>query len=52
MAINRLQIRDHVVTVPGGPGLGVTPDEDYLAEHVLPLRMSVLQFLLLGSSSF
>jgi len=39
MAVNGLEIREHTVTVPDGPGLGVTPDEDYLAEHALSLQI-------------
>ncbi len=39
MAVNGLEIREHVVTVPDGPGLGVTPDEDYLVEHALSLQI-------------
>ncbi len=35
MAISGVEIRDHVVTVPEGPGLGVTPDEDYIKAHLL-----------------
>lgn len=35
MAISGVEIRDHVVTVPNGPGLGVTPDEDYIKAHLL-----------------
>ncbi|MCE2402637.1 muconate cycloisomerase [Candidatus Poribacteria bacterium] len=35
MAINGVEIHDHVVTVPDGPGLGVTPDEDYIKAHPL-----------------
>ena len=39
MAVDGLEIRAHVVTVPDGPGLGVTPDEAYIAEHALPLNI-------------
>ena len=35
MALSGVEIRDHVVTVPEGPGLGVTPDEDYIKAHLL-----------------
>jgi muconate cycloisomerase len=35
MAISGVEIHDHVVTVPNGPGLGVTPDEDYIKAHPL-----------------
>ena len=37
MAATGIHIHDHVVTVPDGPGLGITPDEDYINEHRLPL---------------
>ena len=37
MAINGVEIHDHVVTVPDGPGLGVTPDEDYIKAHLLTI---------------
>lgn len=33
-----IQIRDHVVTVPDAPGLGITPDEDYINAHPLHLE--------------
>jgi muconate cycloisomerase len=39
MAVNGLKIHDHVVTVPDGPGLGVTPDTDYIAAHALSLTI-------------
>jgi muconate cycloisomerase len=39
MAVNGLEIHDHVVTVPDGPGLGVTPDTDYIAAHALSLTI-------------
>ena len=35
LVVSGLQIQDHVVTVPEGPGLGVTPDEDYIKANVL-----------------
>ncbi len=35
MAVSGVEIHDHVVTVPDGPGLGVTPDEDYIKAHLL-----------------
>ena len=35
MAISGVEINDHVVTVPDGPGLGITPDEDYIKAHPL-----------------
>ena len=37
MAISGVEIHDHVVTVPDGPGLGVTPDEDYIKAHPLTI---------------
>ena len=40
MAVSGVEIHDHVVTVPDGPGLGVTPDEDYIKAH--PLRTDSL----------
>ena len=35
MVVHGVEIYDHVVTVPDGPGLGVIPDEDYIKEHPL-----------------
>ena len=35
LAVSGVEIHDHVVTVPEGPGLGVTPDEDYINENLL-----------------
>ncbi len=35
MAIEGVEIVDHVVTVPDGPGLGITVNEDYIREHPL-----------------
>ena len=35
MAVNGVHIQDHIVTVPDGPGLGVTPDEDYIKANLL-----------------
>ena len=35
MAVHGIEIHDHVVTVPDGPGLGVTPDEDYITANLL-----------------
>lgn len=35
MAIEGVEIKDHVVTVPDGPGLGITVNEDYIREHQL-----------------
>jgi len=35
MAVSGIEIHDHVVTVPDGPGLGVTPDEDYIKANLL-----------------
>ncbi|MDE0315889.1 MAG: muconate cycloisomerase [Candidatus Poribacteria bacterium] len=37
MAISGVEINDHVVTVPDGPGLGITPDEDYIKAHPLTI---------------
>lgn len=37
MAISGAEIHDHVVTVPDGPGLGITPDEDYIKAHPLTI---------------
>ncbi len=33
MAVEGVEIIDHVVTVPDGPGLGVTVNEDYIKSH-------------------
>lgn len=35
MAIENIEILDHVVTVPDGPGLGISVNEDYIKEHPL-----------------
>ena len=35
MAVSGIEVHDHVVTVPDGPGLGVTPDEDYIKANLL-----------------
>ncbi len=35
LVVSGVEIHDHVVTVPDGPGLGVTPDEDYIKAHPL-----------------
>ena len=40
MAVSGVEIHDHVVTVPEGPGLGVTPDEDYINENLLDVESS------------
>ena len=40
MAVSGVEIHDHVVTVPEGPGLGVTPDEDYINENMLDVGNS------------
>ena len=40
MAVSGVEIHDHVVTVPEGPGLGVTPDEDYINENLLDVEGS------------
>lgn len=37
LVVSGVEIQDHIVTVPDGPGLGVTPDEDYIKAHPLPL---------------
>ena len=39
MAVSGVHIHDHVVTVPDGPGLGVTPDEDYIKENLLDVEI-------------
>ena len=38
MAVSGIQIHDHIVTVPDGPGLGVTPDEDYINENLIDVE--------------
>ena len=38
MAVNDIQIHDHVVTVPDAPGLGVTPDEDFINENLIAVE--------------
>ena len=40
MAVSGVEIHDHVVTVPDGPGLGVTPDEDYIKANLLKIGYS------------
>ena len=40
MAVSGVEIHDHVVTVPESPGLGVTPDEDYINENLLDVENS------------
>ena len=40
MAVRGIHIHDHVVTVPNGPGLGVTPDEDYIMANMLDVENS------------
>ncbi|MCY4401825.1 MAG: muconate cycloisomerase [Candidatus Poribacteria bacterium] len=35
LAIDGAEIVDHVVTVPDGPGLGISVNEDYIKEHPL-----------------
>ena len=40
MAVSGIHIHDHVVTVPDGPGLGVTPDEDYIKANALDVENS------------
>lgn len=36
MLISGVEIHDHIVTVPDGPGLGIIVDEDYIKAHPLP----------------
>ena len=40
MAVSGVEIQDHVVTVPDGPGLGVVPDEDYIKANRLKVSAS------------
>lgn len=40
LAVSGVEIHDHVVTVPDGPGLGVTPDEDYIKSNLLKISYS------------
>ena len=40
MAVSGVEIHDHVVTVPDGPGLGVVPDEDYIKANLLKISAS------------
>ena len=40
LAVNGVEIHDHVVTVPDGPGLGVVPDEDYIKANLLKVSAS------------
>ena len=40
LAVSGVEIHDHVVTVPDGPGLGVTPDEDYIKANLLTVAGS------------
>ena len=40
LAVSSVEIHDHVVTVPDAPGLGVTPDEDYINANLLKLANS------------
>ena len=35
LAVSGVEIQDHVVTVPDAPGLGITPDEDYIKANLL-----------------
>ena len=35
LAVSGVEIHNHVVTVPDGPGLGVTPNEDYIKANLL-----------------
>ena len=40
LAVSGVEIHDHVVTVPDGPGLGVVPDEDYIKANLLKVSAS------------
>ena len=40
LAVSGIEIHDHVVTVPDGPGLGVIPDEDYIKANLLKVLAS------------
>jgi len=40
LAVSGVEIHDHVVTVPDGPGLGVIPDEDYIKANLLKVSAS------------
>lgn len=40
LAVSGVEIHDHVVTVPDGPGLGVVPDEDYIKANLLTVSAS------------
>ena len=40
MAVSGVEIHDHIVTVPDGPGLGVVPDEDYIKANLLTIAGS------------
>ena len=40
LAVSGIEIHDHVVTVPEGPGLGVVPDEDYIKANLLKVSVS------------
>ena len=40
LAVSGIEIHDHVVTVPEGPGLGVVPDEDYIKANLLKVSAS------------
>ena len=35
LAVSGIEIKDHVVSVPDAPGLGVEVDEDYIRAHPL-----------------
>lgn len=37
LAVSGIEVHDHVVTVPDGPGLGITPNEDYIKAHPLTI---------------
>ena len=40
LAVSGIEIHDHVVTVPEGPGLGVVPDQDYIKANLLKVSAS------------
>ncbi len=40
LAVSGIEIHDHVVTLPDGPGLGVVPDEDYIKANLLKVSAS------------
>ena len=40
LVVSGIEIHDHVVTIPDGPGLGVAPDEDYIKANLLKVSAS------------